>query len=69
MNVAPPEVPMPGMAGGEKAKPMAPLMPASFWLMPLLMVSYCSSGVLRAAHSSRVMKKKCCRFGHAAHRL
>ena len=49
---------MPGMAGGEKAKPMAPLIPASFWLMPFLMVSYCSSGVLRAPYSSRVMKKK-----------
>ena len=49
---------MPGMAGGEKANPMAPLIPPSFRLMLFLMVSYCRSGSLRAAQSSRVMKKK-----------
>ena len=58
MKVAPPEAPMPGMAGGEKAKPMAPLIPASFWLMLFLMFSYCTAGSLRAAQSSSVMKKK-----------
>jgi hypothetical protein len=29
MNVTPPEVPMPGMAGGEKAMPTAPARPAA----------------------------------------
>ena len=58
MKVTPPEVPMPGMAGGGKAKPMAPGISRSSRFRWALMASYCSSGFLRFAQSSRVMKKK-----------
>ena len=58
MKVTPPEVPMPGMAGGEKAKPMAPGSPPSFWFRLFLIASYWTAGSLRAAQSSRVTKKK-----------
>ena len=46
------------MAGGGKAKPMAPGMPAIFFEIDALIASYCSSGFFRLAHSSREMKKK-----------
>ena len=49
---------MPGMAGGEKAKPMASGILPSPRLMWSLMALYFSSGFFRLAHSSRVMKKK-----------
>jgi hypothetical protein len=46
------------MAGGGKEKAMAPGMVASLWFSSALIAVYCSSGFLRAAQSSRVMKKK-----------
>ena len=58
MKVTPPEVPIPGMAGGEKAKPTAPLRLPSFLLSACLMASYCTSGSVRSAQSSKVTKKK-----------
>jgi hypothetical protein len=58
MKVAPPEVPTPWMAGGGKAKPMAPLMPASRFVSSALIAVYCSSGFLRSDQFSSVMKKK-----------
>ncbi|OQB98247.1 MAG: hypothetical protein BWX79_03360 [Alphaproteobacteria bacterium ADurb.Bin100] len=57
MNVAPPDTPTPWMAGGGKAKPMAPLIPASRFESSALMAPYCSSGFLRLDHSSKVTKK------------
>ena len=58
MKVTPPEVPTPMMAGGGKAKPMAPGMPAIFFEIDALIASYFSSGFFRLDHSSREMKKK-----------
>ena len=49
MKVAPPEVPTPWIAGGGKAKPMAPLSPPSFFDSSALIAVYCSSGFLRSA--------------------
>jgi hypothetical protein len=46
------------MAGGGKAKPMAPGMPAILFDIEALMASYCASGSFRLDHSSREMKKK-----------
>ena len=57
-KVTPPEVPTPGMAGGEKAKARAPGIRERAPLRRRLMASYFSSGALRSAQSWRVMKKK-----------
>ena len=58
MNVKPPAVPTPGMAGGEKAKamPSGSLLSSRFrWA---LMAAYCSSGFVRSSHGFSVTKKK-----------
>ncbi len=58
MKVTPPAVPMPGMAGGEKAK----ATPCVIWLMRRLrfamMAAYFSSGAVRSCQGLRVTKKK-----------
>ena len=56
--VTPPAVPIPGMAGGEKAKatPCGSFANSRFrWAM---MASYFSSGFFRSSQGLRVMKKK-----------
>ena len=56
-NVKPPDVPTPGMAGGENENAMPCRRPASFWFTLLRMNWYCSSRVLPFAHSFNVTKK------------
>ena len=59
MNVTPPDVPMPGMAGGGKANAAEGFASAASSLLIFFWIaSTWSSGVLRFAHSSSVMKKK-----------
>ena len=53
----PPEVPTPGMAGGEKAKAMADGSMASLPLIERSMALYCVSGEVRSPHGLRVTKK------------
>jgi hypothetical protein len=58
IKVTPPAVPMPGMAGGEKAKamPWGSLPNSRFRLA--MMASYFSSGFFRSCQGLRVTKKK-----------
>ena len=56
MNVTPPDVPMPGMAGGAKAKACASATPASFWFSCRMITSAVSPSLWRASQSSSVMK-------------
>jgi hypothetical protein len=56
MKVTPPEVPMPGIAGGENAKTWASATPASFWFSCRMITSAVSPFLLRASQSSSVMK-------------
>ncbi|OQC28602.1 MAG: hypothetical protein BWX71_00751 [Deltaproteobacteria bacterium ADurb.Bin072] len=58
MKVMPPEVPMPGMAGGEKAMPRASDMPRSSSVILPLMNRYHSSILFRSDQSLSVTKKK-----------
>ena len=58
MKVTPPEVPMPGMAGGEKAKATPWGIRPMRRLRLAMMASYFSSGLLRSCQGFRVMKKK-----------
>ena len=58
MKVTPPEVPTPGMAGGEKRE-RDPLRELAELLSrcALRMAAYCSSGFLRSSHGFQVTKK------------
>ena len=53
----PPEVPTPGMAGGEKAKAMADGSMASCPFTRRMMALYCVSAEVRSPHGLRVTKK------------
>ena len=53
----PPEVPTPGMAGGEKAKAMADGSAASWAFTRRMMLLYCVCGVVRSSHGLSVTKK------------
>ena len=55
--VTPPEVPMPGIAGGGKAKPMASGMAANSRFSRAMMAAAFSSGACRSSHGFREMKK------------
>ena len=57
MNVTPPDVPMPGMAGGENAKTCASGTPARRWFSRCMMTSAVRPCLSRSSQSSSVMKK------------
>jgi len=57
MKVTPPDVPMPGIAGGGKEKATPSGMAASRSLMVRLITAYCSSGAVRSSQGFSVMKK------------
>ena len=57
MKVTPPLVPIPGMAGGEKAKARAAAILENSTFTCLRIAWYCSSGAFRSFHSFSEMKK------------
>jgi hypothetical protein len=56
MKVVPPEVPIPGMAGGGKQKLMAPGTRAIFLLIVCRRLKASSPGAVRSSHGFSVMK-------------
>ena len=56
MKVTPPEVPMPGMAGGENANAWASATPASRLFSRWMITSAVSPSLFRSSQSSSVMK-------------
>ena len=57
INVTPPDVPTPGIAGGGNRKALAPGSSASRLFTFLKIGRSCSSGFLRSAQGSSVTKK------------